>query len=377
MESRSSGAARPASAVSAMDFLHAYGDDVSDGEEAGAKGAVKRKLASLTAPKDLLLPREEDEDEDAGVSELLGGSKRIVDRESEYHRRRLNRQLSPPRVDPFAMAAAPKGKRLRGYGDAVREANREKMEEAELRERQEQVREKEEGGGMREGTGEAGGAREEKRIPMAYRGRRPAGESTATNANNVPLGGAKGSARATEFQWGKPEDQGEGGAGGGGEPTTNFGLSGVLAEETLTVKGVKLKYTEPPEARKPDKLWRLYVFKAGKALEGEGSVLHVHRQSSYLLGRERRVVEIPTDHPSCSGQHAVLQFREVERECPTTGFPKKHVFPYLIDLGSTNGTFINSERLEPQRYYQLLEGDTIKFGSSSRDYVILHDKSAA
>ena len=69
--------------------------------------------------------------------------------------------------------------------------------------------------------------------------------------------------------------------------------------------------------------------------------------------------------------------REVERECPTTGFPKKHVFPYLIDLGSTNGTFINSERLEPQRYYQLLEGDTIKFGSSSRDYVILHDKSAA
>ena len=26
-----------------------------------------------------------------------------------------------------------------------------------------------------------------------------------------------------------------------------------------------------------------------------------------------------------------------------------------MDLGSTNGTFINNERLEPQRFYELLE----------------------
>jgi hypothetical protein len=26
-----------------------------------------------------------------------------------------------------------------------------------------------------------------------------------------------------------------------------------------------------------------------------------------------------------------------------------------MDLGSTNGTFLNSERLEPERYYELLE----------------------
>lgn len=41
----------------------------------------------------------------------------------------------------------------------------------------------------------------------------------------------------------------------------NFGLSGLLAKETNTVKGVELKYNEPPEARKPLKNWRLYVFK--------------------------------------------------------------------------------------------------------------------
>ncbi len=31
------------------------------------------------------------------------------------------------------------------------------------------------------------------------------------------------------------------------------------------------------------------------------------------------------------------------------------VRPYLMDLGSTNGTFINSEQLEAQRYYELME----------------------
>lgn len=31
------------------------------------------------------------------------------------------------------------------------------------------------------------------------------------------------------------------------------------------------------------------------------------------------------------------------------------VKPYLIDLESVNGTFINKQRMEPSRYYELLE----------------------
>ena len=46
----------------------------------------------------------------------------------------------------------------------------------------------------------------------------------------------------------------------------NFGASGLLAKETNTVKGVELKYNEPPEARKPLKNWRLYVFKGKEQL---------------------------------------------------------------------------------------------------------------
>ncbi|GMH24337.1 hypothetical protein Nepgr_026180 [Nepenthes gracilis] len=152
----------------------------------------------------------------------------------------------------------------------------------------------------------------------------------------------------------------------------SFELSGKLAAETNRVRGITLLFTEPPDARKPDIRWRLYVFKAGEVLN---EPLYVHRQSCYLFGRERRIADIPTDHPSCSKQHAVLQFRQVEKEQPD-GTISKQARPYLMDLGSTNKTFINDNPIEPQRYYELFEKDTIKFGNSSREYVLLHENSA-
>ena len=30
------------------------------------------------------------------------------------------------------------------------------------------------------------------------------------------------------------------------------------------------------------------------------------------------------------------------------------VRPYIMDLGSTNGTYVNNERIESQRYYEML-----------------------
>jgi len=152
----------------------------------------------------------------------------------------------------------------------------------------------------------------------------------------------------------------------------SFELSGKLAAETNKVRGVALLFNEPPDARKPTIRWRLYVFKGGEALT---EPLYIHRQSCYLFGRERRVADVPTDHPSCSKQHAVIQFRQVEKDEPD-GRVSKKVRPYLMDLGSTNGTHLNDNRLEPQRYYELFEKDTIKFGNSSREYVLLHENSA-
>ena len=114
----------------------------------------------------------------------------------------------------------------------------------------------------------------------------------------------------------------------------NFAPSGLLAAATNTVKkadgtSTLLKYNEPPEARKPLVGWRLYVFKGDEQvgeqlfpffpLRANGlhplddacwcrvDLLHIHRQSAYLIGRDRAVTDIPLEHPSCSKQHAVIQ----------------------------------------------------------------------
>ena len=150
----------------------------------------------------------------------------------------------------------------------------------------------------------------------------------------------------------------------------NFGLSGKLTEEKNTCNGVVVKYSEPPEAHIPKRRWRFYVFKGDQHMP----TLYLHRQSAYLMGRDRKVADIPVDHPSCSKQHAVLQFRLVNYERPdgTTG---RTIRPYIIDLEAANGTYVNNTKIEPKRYVELREKDVLKFGFSSREYVLLHDES--
>lgn len=178
----------------------------------------------------------------------------------------------------------------------------------------------------------------------------------------------------------RPPEEGEYGAGAVDDAPpkpppmeANFGLSGALAADTNTVNGVTLVYTEPPEAKKPTVRWRLYCFKDG---ELQGDPLLIHRQSYYLFGRDRKVADVPTDHPSCSKQHAVIQYRGRETFDEDQGLYVTVATPYLMDLNATNGTFLNGERIEPQRYYQLLEKDAVKFGTSTREYVLLDEDSA-
>ena len=122
-----------------------------------------------------------------------------------------------------------------------------------------------------------------------------------------------------------------------------------------------VRYSEPEEARKPKRRWRFYVFKGQEQMP----VMHLHRQSAYLIGKDRKIADIPVDHPSCSRQHAVLQYR----------FIRGKVLPYVIDLGSSNGTFLNNNKIDPQRYVELKEKDMLKFGFSSREYILLHENS--
>lgn len=144
----------------------------------------------------------------------------------------------------------------------------------------------------------------------------------------------------------------------------NFSLSGALAEDTCTGNtrnGVVLKYNEPEDAQMPQHKWLFFVYKNGAEIDK----LHLHRQSAFLLGRDRSVAHIPLDHMSCSSQHAVLQYRV------RINSGVRRVCPYLLDLESTNGTFLNGKRLDAARFYELQPSDLIRFGGSTREYVIM------
>ena len=75
-------------------------------------------------------------------------------------------------------------------------------------------------------------------------------------------------------------------------------------------------------------------------------------------------MDFPTEHPSCSKQHAVLQFRYTEKD--EWGEKKGGVKPYVIDLDSANGTRVNSEKLPERRYVEVKSGDVVTFGESTR-----------
>ncbi|BGP43651.1 hypothetical protein JCM10450v2_007831 [Rhodotorula kratochvilovae] len=233
-------------------------------------------------------------------------------------------------------------------------------------------------GGRDDRRGGGGGGRRSRSPP----GGAGAGAAVRRRSRSPARGGGAGPSGG-DGGWGKRDalpDQGAlvpggGGGGRGGEVgekapvkhiEPDFKPSGALAAETNTLNGVVLKYAEPPEARKPVRNWRLYVFKGKEQVE----LFHVHRQSCYLFGRDRIVADIPVDHPSASKQHAVLQFRQVT-ERNEFGDTKSLTKPFLIDLESANGTMVNDEAVPASRFYELRSGDVLKFAFSTREYVLL------
>lgn len=69
------------------------------------------------------------------------------------------------------------------------------------------------------------------------------------------------------------------------------------------------------------------------------------------------VTDILIEHPSCSKQHAVIQFRQITKT-DKYGETTQSVKPFVIDLDSTNGTWVNGEEIPQSRYYELRSGDS-------------------
>lgn len=128
----------------------------------------------------------------------------------------------------------------------------------------------------------------------------------------------------------------------------SFVPSGILARYSNTVNGITLKFTEPLDAAPPTHLWQLFPF-LGDVDFGISSAhldpISLNTNSVFLFGRESSICAILLDHRSISSQHSVIQFREVHNNQL-----ESKVKPYLMDLCSTNGTYLNGQKIEEQRY---------------------------
>lgn len=128
----------------------------------------------------------------------------------------------------------------------------------------------------------------------------------------------------------------------------------------------EIPYNEPHWSGIADKSYSLEVLKEGCIVD----IWNLNDKAYYTFGRLPSC-NFVLDHPSVSRCHAVLQFRKcVDNQSDKVGF-------YLYDLGSTHGSQVNKSPIEPRRYYRLRVGYMIKFGGSSRVYILQVAKSIA
>jgi len=113
-------------------------------------------------------------------------------------------------------------------------------------------------------------------------------------------------------------------------------------------------YTPPVWAGVPEGVpYRLEVLKGGAIVEAQD----VSCKDHYTFGRTPGC-DFVLEHPSASRLHAVLQFNGSSKAA--------HVF----DNASTHGTFLNKQRIKPHVHVPIRVGDTIKFGQSSRLFLL-------
>lgn len=83
----------------------------------------------------------------------------------------------------------------------------------------------------------------------------------------------------------------------------------------------------------------------------------------HVLGR-LPACHITMEHPSLSRFHAVLQFNANEK------LSERPAGWYLYDLDSTHGTWVNKVKVRPMEFHRVRVGHVLKFGGSSRLYVV-------
>lgn len=113
-------------------------------------------------------------------------------------------------------------------------------------------------------------------------------------------------------------------------------------------------YDIPSWAGKPPTGLHLDVLKGDRLVQK----LMLDQKKCYLFGRNQEMCDFSIDHQSCSRVHAAFIYHK---------FLEKG---FLVDLGSTHGTFIGQIRIEAHKPTLLNVDSQFHFGHSTRVYVL-------
>ena len=128
----------------------------------------------------------------------------------------------------------------------------------------------------------------------------------------------------------------------------------VLANTEVTCPVLMSKeYEVPSWGATPAENFNLEVLKNGTLLEN----IVLSGKDHFVVGRQPDACDITLEHPSISRVHAILQYRNDGALM-------------ILDMKSAHGTFVNKEAMTEGVYQRLYIGDFVKFGASSRSYIV-------
>ena len=180
----------------------------------------------------------------------------------------------------------------------------------------------------------------------------------------------------TFFEEKPPPPRGGGGGGGQQQEQQNREVreSGPEEEEMMPPLPVYVapEWSGPPEGQTS---FSLEVLKSGQVVDlivlttattttskvDDDDV--VPKSRSYVTFGRHPLCDVVIEHPSSSRLHCVLQFKKNTKEM------------YLFDPGSTHGVFVNKRKLKKGIHAPIFVGDQIKFGESTRDYIVQGDEA--
>ncbi|EGC33417.1 hypothetical protein DICPUDRAFT_36733 [Dictyostelium purpureum] len=144
----------------------------------------------------------------------------------------------------------------------------------------------------------------------------------------------------------------------GDDNDSNGSSSGNSSSKNSKTRG-DVTPTYPVSSSSSSSKWYYKVYKNGDLIENSRDI----KENEILtFGRDSSRNRIVLEHPSCSSTHASISLAPDARR------------PVLLDLKSTNQTFLNGKEIKPHQPEDLYDGDKIQFGASTREYIIYKRK---